>query len=83
MSDAPLMLSVSGLRGLIGKSLTPEVCSAIRICVRAVAQSRKRKRRAALLCPPTSWLDAIQGPRAPFGDRDGCCVRDFCPWAAR
>src|SRR5687768_14804626 len=27
MSDAPLMLSVSGLRGLIGKSLTPPVAA--------------------------------------------------------
>ncbi len=27
MSDAPLMLSVSGLRGLIGKSLTPDVAA--------------------------------------------------------
>ena len=27
MSDAPLMLSVSGLRGLVGQSLTPEVAA--------------------------------------------------------
>ena len=27
MSDAPLMLSISGLRGLIGKSLTPQVAA--------------------------------------------------------
>jgi len=27
MSDAPLMLSVSGLRGLVGRSLTPEVAA--------------------------------------------------------
>ena len=27
MSDAPLMLSISGLRGLIGKSLTPLVAA--------------------------------------------------------
>src|SRR4029079_15075118 len=27
MSDAPLMLSVSGLRGLVGKTLTPAVAA--------------------------------------------------------
>ncbi len=46
MSEAPLMLGVSGLRGIVGRSLTPEV--AARFAGAVGAWIRQRVERTAL-----------------------------------
>jgi phosphomannomutase len=51
MSDAPLMLGVSGLRGIVGKSLTPEVAARFAGTVgsRLVEQARRARRPVVVL----------------------------------
>ena len=60
MSDAPLMLSVSGLRGLIGKSLTPPVAARY---AAAFGEFLKRSRPQANGAPMS--LDSLAALRAP------------------
>lgn len=61
MADAPLMLSVSGLRGLIGTSLTPPV--AVRY---ATAVGRWLRARAGAGTPPRVALGRDSRPSGPM-----------------
>lgn len=65
MSDAPLMLGVSGLRGLVGRSLTPDVASRYAACFGTWLSSR---------CGKSSPLVVLGRDSRPSGQMLGMAV---------
>jgi phosphomannomutase len=62
MSEAPLMLGVSGLRGIVGKSLTPEVAARFAGAFGAWLRTHGKK-----LDRPTSWKQGVSRPLVVLG----------------